>query len=304
MFGAFGAVGAYTLKIWDVPTPVAVPLALNQTISNGVPAAGAGNIARPGQHDVYSLTLTAGQRIYADGANPCGFGFQDLRWQLTRDSDQAVIFPFAPSSNTLGQLTGCVLDVGTLTIPTTGTYTLTVFGFDDDTGAYTATLWDATPPAPVALALNQTISNGVPAAGRGNIEWPGQTDVYTLTLTAGQRIYADGANPCGFGFQDLRWRLTRDSDQAVIFPSTPSSNTLGQLTGCVLDVGALTIPTTGTYTLTVFGFDSAIGTYTATLWDATPPAPVALALNQTISNGVPAAGRATSSRRDRPTSTR
>ncbi len=103
VFGAFGAVGAYTLKIWDVPTPVAVPLALNQTISNGAPAAGAGNIARPGQHDVFSLTLTAGQRIYADGANPCS-GFQDLRWRLTRDSDHAVIFPIAPSAGAAQRL--------------------------------------------------------------------------------------------------------------------------------------------------------------------------------------------------------
>jgi hypothetical protein len=290
VFGMSGATGTYAMKIWDVPTPVAVPLTLNQTISNGAPAAGAGNIARPGQFDVFSLTLTAGQRLYADGANPCGFGFQDLRWRLTRDSDQAVIFPVSTSSNTGGFLSGCSLDVGQITIPTSGAYTLTVFGFDDDTGTYTATLWDATPPAPVALTLNQTISNGVPSAGRGNIEWPGQTDVFSLSLSAGQQIYADGANPCGFGFQDLRWRLTRDSDQAVIFPVSTSSNTQGDLSGCSLDVGPITIPTTGAYTLTVFGFDSAIGTYTATLWAVTAPTPVAINVGDTVSNGVPVAG--------------
>ncbi len=273
VFGVGAATSSYVLKVWNVATPVPVPLTLDQTISNGVPVAGAGNVARPGESDVYAITLTAGQKVYADGANPCGGGFQDLRWRLTRDSDGAVVFPVA-GGNPGGQLSGCVLDVGEVTIPTTGSYTLTVFGNDDDTSPYTVTLWNANPPAALGLALNQTIGNGAPAAGAGNIETPGQTDVYTISLTAGQKVYADGANPCGGGFQ----------------VPVAGGNASGQLSGCVLDVGEVTVPTTGSYTLTVFGFDGATGTYVATLWNANPPAPVGLALNQTIGNGVPAVG--------------
>jgi hypothetical protein len=253
VFGMSGATGTYAMKIWDVPTPVAVPLTLNQTISNGAPAAGAGNIARPGQFDVFSLTLTAGQRLYADGANPCGFGFQDLRWRLTRDSDQAVIFPVSTSSNTQGDLSGCSLDVGPITIPTTGAYTLTVFGFDSAIGTYTATLWAVTAPTPVAINVGDTVSNGVPVAGAGNIETPGASDRYTFAGTANQVVNFDGLNPCGFGFPDLRWTV-RGPGNEVVFDNL-------ELSGCAVDPGNRTLPVTGTYTITVTGVNGAFAPY-------------------------------------------
>ena len=173
---------------------------------NGLPATGAGNLETPGQTDVYTIALAAGQKVYADGANPCGGGFQDLRWTL-RAGSGTVIFPTSPGSNTLGQLTGCVDDVGEVTIPATDTYTLTVSGFNGAMGTYTATLWNANPPAPVAVVVGDTVSNGVPVAGAGNLETPGQTDTYTFTATAGQVVNFDGLNPCGGGFPDLRWTV-------------------------------------------------------------------------------------------------
>jgi hypothetical protein len=191
--------------------------------------------------------------VYADGANPCGGGFQDLRWRLTRDSDQAVIFPVAPGPNTAGQLSGCVLDVGTVTIPTTGTYTLTVYGFDSAVGTYTATLWNVPTPTPVAIGVGDTVSNGVPVAGAGNLETPGSSDVYTFSATAGQVVNFDGLNPCGGGFPDLRWTVKGPSNEVVF-------ENLG-LSGCVADPGNRTLPATGTYTMTVFGANGAFAPY-------------------------------------------
>ena len=253
-----------------------------------------GSITTPGGEQTWSFLGNAGQRVFFDGQNPCGFGFQDLRYTVTDPA--GVVFINAAS------LSGCALDEGTKVLPLAGVYRVRVFGAGSATGSYVLKVWNVPTPVPVPIALNQTVSIGVPAAGAGNIARPGESDVYTIALTAGQKVYADGANPCGFGFQDLRWTL-RASNGTVVFPIAPSGNTLGQLSGCVADVGEVTIPATGTYTLAVVGNDEVTrATYTATLWNANPPVPVAIALNQTISNGAPVAGAGNIETPGKPTS--
>ncbi|MBL8144571.1 MAG: Ig-like domain-containing protein [Acidobacteria bacterium] len=288
VFGVSGATSAYVLKIWHLPTPVPVPITLDQTISSGVPAAGAGNIEWPGMTDVYVFTATAGQRVYFDGDNPCGGGFQDIRWSV-KNPDGSDLFV---SSG----INGCVADTGERVLAQTGTYTVTVFGFNDaytpgnaNYTGYRATVWNANHPAPIAVSLNQTISSGVPAAGAGNLEHPGLVDIYTFTATAGQKVYFDSDNPCGAGFQDLRWGV-KNPDGSDLFANA-------QISGCVLDAGERTLTQTGTYTVTVSGFNGAYTPvnpnytgYRVTMWNANPPAPIAITLNQTISSGVPAAG--------------
>ena len=77
------------------------------------------------------------------------------------------------------------------------------------------TLWNVPVPTPVAIAIGNTVSNGVPVAGAGNLETPGSSDVYTFSATANQVVNFDGLNPCGFGFPDLRWSVTGPSGQVV-----------------------------------------------------------------------------------------
>ena len=98
-------------------------------------------------------------------------------------------------------------------------------------------------------ALGSTVSNGVPAAGAGNLETPGAVDTYTFTGTAGQTVFVDyiAPSPCR-----LTWRLVGPSN-ATVFASR----------GICADPGQFTLPTAGTYTLTVDTpiTSATIGTY-------------------------------------------
>ena len=72
------------------------------------------------------------------------------------------------------------------------------------------------PPAfPPALPFGQMVTNGLPAAGAGNIESTGAQDIYTFTATPGQTVFFDAQsdNNCSPRFN---WRCT-DSKGAVIF---------------------------------------------------------------------------------------
>src|SRR5437016_1593169 len=55
-------------------------------------------------------------------------------------------------------------------------------------------------PAPdhFTIAVGDTVSDGVPALGAGNLEEPGAQDIYTFTATAGDLVYFEdlGAADC------------------------------------------------------------------------------------------------------------
>ena len=75
-------------------------------------------IAAPGAEQTWIFLGNAGQRVFFDGQNPCA-GFQDLRFTVT-----------TPTGTTLldsQQLSGCAFDVGTVTLPMSGTYRVRVF---------------------------------------------------------------------------------------------------------------------------------------------------------------------------------
>jgi hypothetical protein len=70
------------------------------------------------------------------------------------------------------------------------------------------------PPQNFNIVVGDTVSDGVPATGAGNIEGPGSADIYTFTAFSGQSVNFEGLNTgttCG-----PRWIL-RDALSAVIF---------------------------------------------------------------------------------------
>ena len=130
-----------------------------------------------------------------------------------------------------------VLQDWQLILPQTGTYTLTVDGNSaSSVGLYSFRLLEVLAPQQFTISFGDTISNGVPAPGAGNLEVPGAVDIYTFDALAGQDAVFDwlsGSNVL------IGWRLEAP-DSAELFDSA-------------LQDWHLILPQTGTYTLTVKG---------------------------------------------------
>jgi hypothetical protein len=132
------------------------------------------------------------------------------------------------------------------TLPSAGTYTLVVSATDDGVGPYSFRITQPTTQT-FAYTLGTTISNGVPAAGAGNIELPRNADHYTFTATAGQVVNADvlAFTLCG----EQVWSITG-----------PGGTAMTERNLCA-DPGNVTLPSAGTYTIRVSSTTDATGTY-------------------------------------------
>lgn len=107
-------------------------VAVNQVVTNGQPAAGAGVLEAPGSVDIYTFTVDPGTEIIFNGfaSSNC-----NIRWTL-RDDQGTVLFD---------KSIVCDTDPGPLTLG--GTYTITVYYVNgDSSGAYTFVLcWTESP---------------------------------------------------------------------------------------------------------------------------------------------------------------
>lgn len=105
----------------------AFPIAVGDTVSPGRPA-GAGDIGTPGQHQYYTFTGTAGQIVYLKSNS----GSSQLEWQLLDPAGNQLPYAYAQTDQ----------DLGRITLPATGTYTITVSAWNDSspaTGTYSFT---------------------------------------------------------------------------------------------------------------------------------------------------------------------
>jgi hypothetical protein len=212
----------YRVSVWDVPPPQEFPLEIGETVSDGVPAAGAGRIETPGALDRYAFTATAGQKVYFDLISGASAG---LAWRL-EDETGAAVFDG-----------GFIGDAGVVTLVRGGSYTLTLGHLQRDfTGPYSFKLWNVPAPQDFNLAIGDTVSDGVPAAGAGRIESPGALDRYLFTAAPGQQVFFDLLSGANAG---LAWQLS-DSNGDEIFDA-----------GFIGDVGPVTLSLGGAYTLTL-----------------------------------------------------
>jgi hypothetical protein len=205
----------------EVPAPQQFTINIGDTVSDGLPDTGAGNLEGSGAVDIYIFDALAGQNAIFDwlsGSN----GLIDWRLQAP---DSTVLF----DSNLQDQQ---------LVLAQTGSYTLTVEGSGiDDFGTYSFRLLEA-PSAPeqYVIGFDDTISDGIPASGAGNLEVPGAVDIYTFDALAGQGAFFDwlsGNNAL------IGWQL-QAPDSTVLFDTE-------------LRDQKLTLMQTGSYTLTVQG---------------------------------------------------
>jgi hypothetical protein len=286
---SFQASGTYTLTVYGAVDPTGtyafsvVPivdqsfaLTLGQAVTNGIPGAGAGILETPGALDTYTFQATAGQSVYFDAltGNPCD---PRLRWKCVGPTNQVLFDQWLTATPGCGNG-----DPGTVTLQASGTYTVTVYGAADSTGAYGINIVPVL-AQPFALTLGQAVTNNVPSPGAGILETPGALDSYTFQATTGQSVYFDAltGNPCD---PRLRWKCVGPTNQVLFdqwLTATP---------GCGNgDPGTMTFPASGTYTVTVYGFTDATGNYAFQVMPVLPQT-FTLALGQIVTNGVPGTG--------------
>ncbi|MGC5015296.1 serine/threonine protein kinase [Streptosporangium sp. DT93] len=128
VYGKADAVGTYRAKLWSVPSQETVTLRLGEQISDGQPAAGAGNIETPGAQDVYEFTAEKGQKIFLDARESA----PNLNWILY-DPEESIVFGGTGMNNEFSQMPE---DQGPHTLAFDGTYQLVVYGKADAVGTY------------------------------------------------------------------------------------------------------------------------------------------------------------------------
>ncbi|MFT5194981.1 MAG: hypothetical protein ACI85U_001996 [Candidatus Promineifilaceae bacterium] len=222
----WGETGTYSFKIWDVPAPNKFAINVGDTVADGVPGAGAGNIETPGVQDIYTFNVDPNQELFFEMIERNGLTQTD--WRL--ESSSGAVFQKSMFSGNQ--------DVPNLV--DSGVYTLTI-GLDEDwgeTGTYSFKVWDVPAPDQFVINIGDTVSNGVPGAGAGNIESPGRNDIYTFNATAGQQLQVNMLERNGL--TQIDWQLSAPDDSVVFKSSLFSGNK-----------GPFDISQTGVYTLTV-----------------------------------------------------
>jgi hypothetical protein len=258
-----GAVtGTYSFTVWEVNPIDMFTIGLKEVVSDGVPGPGAGNIEEAGTSDVYILSASAGTEVYFEElSGACG-----ISWSCT-DSDGMTVF----TDNGM-----CSSDPGVHELILGGDYTIHVTGDGDVTGTYSFTIWMVNPVETFSIGLEETVSDGVPGAGAGNIEEPGAMDVYTFSAAAGTTAYFDElSGPCG-----IRWDCV-DANGATVFTDNGM---------CSSDPGVHELSLGGTYTISVRGEGATTGTYSFIVWDVNPTDVFDIAYGDIVSDGMPGPG--------------
>lgn len=228
--------GTYSLRLLLTPPPQQFTIGFGDTVSDGVPEPGAGNIEVPGAVDTYLFGATAGQVAIFDALSGPTSG---LRWSLE-----------TPTGDVLFDLIYADRNVD---LPETGTYTLRVRGLTvAGVGRYSFRPLLTPQTEEFTIAFGDTVSDGVPQPGAGNIEVPGAVDTYLFAGTAGQAAMFDAITAPTSG---LRWSL-HAPDGTQLFDTGYTDQ----------DV---TLPQTGTYTLQVRGLAvTSFGAYSFQLREA------------------------------------
>jgi len=241
--------GAYSFQIWNVPAPDTFDIAVGDSVSDGVPGAGAGRIETPGTHDEYRFDAIQGDQVFLE--------------LLGGDSslDSVKIRLLAPDGSTLvdeiarGRASNSVL------LPDTGTYVVRVGSTSDDgIGAYGFTLWSVPPPDTFDIVIGDTVADGVPGAGAGNIETPGAHDEYRFDANQGDQVVVDlrGGDSSLAG---IRLGLYAPDETRLVYEVVRGTGSYGA-----------TLPETGTYVIRVGSTrDEGTGAYSFQLLSGASP---------------------------------
>jgi len=222
--------GSATVQIYDVPPDAGGPIT-----PSGAPATV--TTTAPGQNGRLTFAGTAGQRVSLKISNVT---YSSATAELLDPSGNAV------GGNVLFGTSGGFVD--TRTLPSTGTYSITVDPPNTTTGSATFTLYNVPPDVTGTITLGGSFVT--------SISTPGQNATYTFDGTAAQRI----SLKVGPSTMSMGWvSITGPGGVQVV------SNTLFSSFETFVD--ARTLPATGTYTLTVDPYQDATGFAMATLYN-------------------------------------
>ncbi|MCA4135728.1 VWD domain-containing protein, partial [Arthrobacter sp. M4] len=172
----------------DLVPPEVFNVALPASVSNGLPATGAGNLETKVSHDQYRFSQSSQGGVLLDLQN-CS---PNLRWILTNTGTGAT-----PATGYCSQG-----DKEISNLPP-GQYMLDFGGSNDVQGTYSFALM----PVGVQtfdVSLPVSVSNGVPGPGEGNLETKGSHDQYRFNLASPGGVFLDLQNCSTY----LRWTVT------------------------------------------------------------------------------------------------
>ena len=249
-YGYGDATGIYGFSLTTAPTEQTFAISVGDTVSDGVPAAGAGNIETGGAVDNYTFGGAAGETLRFDDTGV--FACCTIYWQL-----------FGPDGTELGGDWFGDSSGRQFTLPATGQYTIEVNGYGGSaftaTGTYGFSLTDVPVPQTFAIAVGDSVSNGVPASGAGNIETGGAVDGYTFTGAAGEQVRF--VDPGSAACCTIYWQMF-----------APDGTTIGANWFGDANPAPFTLPSAGTYTIQVNGYPASSfnvsGTYAFSLLPA------------------------------------
>ncbi|MEI2696936.1 MAG: hypothetical protein V9E94_00850 [Microthrixaceae bacterium] len=242
--------GTYSLDLYELPDPEEFAYTLDSVVSNGVPAAGAGNIERLGDVDRHTFSVPAGGKTVQ---------FERLGSQRT----------MAIKNAANGEQVASFVDNTRVTLPE-GNYYLETGWPTGGPGTYSFKLYEAPAPQTFAYSIGSVVSDGVPAAGAGNIERAGSVDRYTFSVPAGGKVLQ--FNPLG----SLRRMVIRDAQ---------SETAVAEL----IHDQQVSLPE-GDYYLETGWPTGGSGIYSFELYEAPAPQVFSYSIGNVVSDGVPAAG--------------
>jgi hypothetical protein len=267
-------IGAYSFRLLPIPPDSIFPMQIGDTISDGVPAAGAGSIESPGAQDLYTFPGTAGQLVYFEEIIVAGAFQGHLVWEVKSPTGERVFSAYFDGT-----------DPGRQLLPETGTYTITFSVTIDNPayiGVYSFQLRPIPPDSTFPIQIGDTISDGVPAAGAGRIETPGAQDLYAFPGTADQNLFFEEISVDKTFQGHLVWELKSPTGKRVFSAYFDGTSPGRQI-----------LPETGTYTLTfsvTTENPSYVGIYSFRIRPNTQDTTFPIQIGDTISDGVPTAG--------------
>ncbi|WP_306421460.1 pre-peptidase C-terminal domain-containing protein [Methylobacterium iners] len=224
-----------------------------------------GRIEAGGDADLFALAVTAGQTytINLNAATSGGLADPVLRLLNGNGGQIAVNDDFGGGRNS--QIT--------YTATTTGTVYLEAKGYQSGTGNYTLSARSSAPPAPTDDFRDSLADTTAPlgtlnvgAAASGRIETGGDTDLFAISLVAGQS-YTFGLTPgAGGRLADPALRLLNGAGTQLA-----ANNDFG---GTLNSQISFTASTSGTYYLEADGASATgTGTYSLSAANVTAPPP-------------------------------
>ncbi|MBK8001240.1 MAG: hypothetical protein IPK15_21650, partial [Verrucomicrobia bacterium] len=261
-FGIGGATGIYGFRVWGVPMAQNYSISIDQTVSDGIPAQGAGRIDAPGAVDFYTFTNAPGQTVFLHSLGRSGVS---IYWQLVDATGRELL----PAN------TDIYYDAGRFTLTVAGTNQVRVYTLGESVGTYGFRISTVPSPSEYSIVLDEPVVLDAPEFGAGIIETPGEVDFYTFTNAPGQSVFFDAfERPLG-----VYWQVT-DSQGRELFNSPISG----------IDPGQFTLPMAGTNRVRVYALDATVATYGFTIWAVPQAQFFTIATDQPVALDVPEAG--------------